>query len=90
MLAKMLDSEPDPARTGGAQHQPVRPLRKVFLWQAFAEHFVIDAEILNGHAALRYPGRAAGFENVDRPTGEALGHPTAKRASSEPFVLERR
>ena len=39
--------------------------------------------------ALGHAGRAAGFEDVDRPLGKGLGHPAAHGPATEPLVLER-
>src|SRR5260370_18882847 len=86
----MLDRKPKPPWTRWAQHQPVGISRKVFVGKRLAEHLVIDAEILHGHATLRYSGRAAGLEDVRGQVSEAFGHPTANRTSAEPLILKRR
>src|SRR6266436_5718717 len=86
----MLDRKPEPPWTRWAQHQPVGISRKIFVGKRLAEHLVIDAEILHGHAALGYSGRPAGLEDVRRQVSEAFGHPAANRTSAEPFILERR
>src|SRR5260370_14561174 len=86
----MLDRTPEPPWTRRAQHQPVGISRKVFIGKRLAEHLVIDADILHGHATLRYSGRAAGLEDVRGQVSEALGHPAANRTSAEPLILERR
>src|SRR6266849_1211546 len=86
----MLDRKPEPAWTRWAQHQPVGISRKIFVGKRLAEHLVIDAEILHGHATLRYSGRAAGLEDVRGQVCEAFGHPAANRTSAEPLILEGR
>ena len=59
ILAQMLHRQTQPARARRAQHQPVGAARKVFIRQRFAEHLIIDAEILHRQTALGHPGGAA-------------------------------
>jgi len=50
MLAKMLDRQAEPAGAGGPEHQPVRPLREVFVGQGVAEQLVVDPVVLDDDA----------------------------------------
>ena len=42
VLAQVLDRQPQPARAGRAEHQPVRSLGEVLVGQRVAEHLVVD------------------------------------------------
>src|SRR5262245_61668232 len=87
-LTEMFDGQPQSAGSGRTEHEPVRSLGEILLGQSVAEHFVVDAEIINDDAALRNTGRAARFKHVDRLLLQGLGDPTADRSATEPFVLE--
>ena len=80
MLRQVLDRQPQPARTGGADHQPVAALGKVLVGQRVAEHLVVDPEVVDVDARLRHAGRSAGLEREDGPSVVALRHPPADRA----------
>src|SRR5689334_2812173 len=84
----MLDGQAQPARTGGAEHQPVRAAREVLIRESVAEQLVIHAKIVHRGTALRDAGGAAGFEYVDGLAGASLGNPAPHRSAAEPFVLE--
>src|SRR5215472_4055941 len=84
----MFDGQPETPGTGGAEHQPVRAAREVFLGQGFAEQLVIDAEIFDGRAALGDAGSSAGLEDIDRLAGQSLGNPAAHGPAAQPLVLK--
>ena len=47
VLGQVLDGEPQPARPGGAQHQPVGTSRKRLVVQVVAEDLVVALEVLH-------------------------------------------
>ena len=90
VLAQVLYGQAQPARARGAEHQPVGARREVLVRQVGAEQFVVGAEVVQGHPALRDARGAAGLEHVDRIVGHRLRHPAPHRAAAQPLVLERR
>lgn len=88
ILREVFDRESQSAWAGGAEHQPVRAARKVFVRQRVAEILVVGPVVLDDHAALGNAGRAAGLEDVHRLVGKSFRNPTADRAATKPLVLE--
>jgi hypothetical protein len=88
MLCQMLDGQPQAARAGRPEHQPVGALRKVFIGQRRAEDLVVGAEVVAVDARLRGPRRAPGLEHEDRLARESTRHPPLDRPAPEPFVFE--
>ena len=86
----MFDSQSQPTRTGGAQHQPVCSLREGLIRQSRTEEFIINPMVFHDHAALGNSRRAAGFKHVDRFILQWLWHPATHRATAKPFVFEER
>src|SRR5215813_13381890 len=86
----MLDREPQPARPRWPEHQPVGAPRKVLVGERLAEHFVVDAEVVDLEAAFWHAGRSASFEGEDRLAPESLRQPASNRPAPQPFVFERR
>ena len=90
MLAQMLDREPQPARTGWPEHQPVRARRKVLLGQSLAEQLVVDAEVFDlrpGSSGSRWFRR---FQTRNGHSGEPARYPALHGTAAQPFILERR
>ena len=88
MLGEMLDGQAQPARAGGAEHEPVGSLGEGLVGERVAEILVIDAEIVDLKAALGDAGRTAGLEDVDRLARQPLGQPPAHRAAAKPVIFE--
>jgi len=84
----VLDREAQPARPRRTEHQPVRALGKVLVGQRPAEELVVGAEVLDGDPALGDAGRAAGLEDVNRPSREPFRNPALDRTAAQPLVLE--
>src|SRR5688572_19803297 len=76
VLAQVLDGEAQPAWTGRTQHQPIGAAREILVRQRVAEHFIVDAEVFNLHAALWNTSRAAGFKDERRHSREASRYPS--------------
>ena len=88
VLRQMLHRETQPARAAGPQHQPVGPLGEALIGQRLGEKLVVGPEVVDGDAALRYAGGAAGLEHVDRTVLVRPRHPAPDRAAPQPLVLE--
>ena len=86
----MLHGKTQPPRARGPEHQPVGAPREIFVRKRLAEHFIVDAEVLDGNAAFRHSGRSPCLEDIERFAGKPLRHPPAHRPAPQPFVLERR
>src|SRR5262245_11186066 len=86
----MLYRQPQPARPRRPEHQPVRAARKILFGERLAKHFIVGAKVFYLQAALRHPGRSAGFEGEERLAFQSLRQPTPDRPPAQPFILERR
>ena len=89
ILSQVLDRQPQPPRTRGAQHQPVGALGEILFRQRRGKQLVVGAEVVDRDPALGNARGAARFEHVDRLVGKRLGHPPPHRSAAQPFVLER-
>jgi hypothetical protein len=89
MLAQVFHGKPQPSRARRAQHQPVGAFRKLFIRQRLAEHFIVNAEILDGEPALWNSSGAPGFKNEERFASETFWQPALQR-TAQPLVFKRR
>src|SRR5713101_4689335 len=87
-LAQVLNGQTQTPGAGGPEHQPIGAFGEVFVRKSLAEYFIVRAEILDIDTGLRYPGRAAGFKNIDWPIRKCYRHPAAYRTAPEPFILK--
>src|SRR5262245_51802722 len=87
MLTEMLDGQAEAPWSGRPEHQPVRTLGKVLLWESLAEQLVIGAKVVGRHTTLRHAGSPARFEHVDRLVSVRLWHPAPHGPAAQPIVL---
>ena len=90
ILAEVFNGKSQATGAGGAEHQPIRTFRKIFVGKGVAKEFVIDPEVIDHNAAFGDSCRPTGLEDVGRFSCEAFWNPAFNRATAEPLVFEHR
>ena len=86
----MLDGEAEPARSGGADHEPIVVAGEVGVTQRLGEGAVVDLVVVPADALLRHAGGAAGLEDAEGAAGVGLapGAPDFGLEVPQVLVLE--
>ncbi len=90
VLAQVLDGQSKPPGARRSEHQPIGSFGEVLVGKSVAEKLIIDSEIVDHHAALGNPSRAASFENISGFSGKAFGNPSLDWSTAKPFIFEHR
>ncbi len=87
-VGEVLDGEAQPARAGGADHDPRLAAREMLVVDLAAELLVVGLVVVPADALLGHAGGAAGLENVVRLALERRGHPDLGLEVAQGLVLE--
>ena len=88
VVGEVLDGEAEAAGAGGTDHEPFAAAGEVGVVEVVAEFLVVDFVVIPADALLRQTGGAAGFEDVEGPVAETLGHEAFILLVAQPVVLE--
>src|SRR5437016_14200428 len=84
----MLDSQPQTARSGGPDRDPVCAFGEGVVGQGCAESLVIDAKVLAGDPGFGDAGAAARLEHENGFVLVSARNPAAHRTSPQPLILK--
>ena len=88
---EVLDRQPQPPRTGGAEHQPVRALGEILVGQRLAEQLVVDAEVFDrrcGSWECRWCRRSRRRRSAFRDSPSAPSGAPGRREAIRPRTAE--